>query len=141
MSPFAIRPATPRDARAILELWRLAGAFPSRTDDEKSICSLIARDPHALLVAEDGEEVVGSLIAGFDGWRGTLFRLAVLPERRRSGIGRALVAAGERSLQERGAARVSLYAIKTEVAAAAFWNAAGYEDDDYTRRLVKNLRS
>jgi ribosomal protein S18 acetylase RimI-like enzyme len=65
----------------------------------------------------------------------------VLPERRRSGIGRALVAAGERSLQERGAARVSLYAIKTEVAAAAFWNAAGYEDDDYTRRLVKNLRS
>ena len=141
MSPFAIRPAAPRDAHAILELWRLAGAFPSRTDDEASICSLIGHDPEALLVAEEKGELVGSLVAGFDGWRGTLFRLAVLPERRRSGIGRALVAAGERSLQERGAARVSLYAIKTEVAAAAFWNAAGYEDDDYTRRLVKNLRS
>jgi hypothetical protein len=42
MSSPTIRPAVAEDARAILELWRLAGAFPSRTDNEESVCSLIA---------------------------------------------------------------------------------------------------
>jgi ribosomal protein S18 acetylase RimI-like enzyme len=139
VSSFAIRSATPRDARAILELWRLAGAVPTRTDEEGSIRSLVAHDPKAVLIAEDEGELLGSLIAAFDGWRGALFRLAVLPERRHLGIGRALVAAGERSLRERGAARINTYAVKAETAAIAFWNAIGYEKDDRTSRFVKNL--
>ncbi|MGA9762497.1 MAG: GNAT family N-acetyltransferase [Gaiellaceae bacterium] len=139
MSELTLRPATPQDAPAILELWRLAGAVPSRTDDEASICSLIAHDPRALVVAERAGRLVGSLVAGFDGWRGSLFRLAVLPEHRRSGIGRALVASGERSLRERGAARINLYAVKREPGAVEFWDAVGYAHDDRTRRFVKNL--
>lgn len=139
MSPPVIRAAVPEDARAILELWRLAGAFPTRTDNEESVRSLIAHDPRALLVAEEKGALVGSLIAAFDGWRGALFRLAVLPAYRRIGIGRALLVAGERSLLERGAARINTYAIKAEDAAIGFWNAVGYDADDRTRRFAKNL--
>jgi ribosomal protein S18 acetylase RimI-like enzyme len=139
VSAYLIRPARPKDAPSILALWRAAGAFPTRTDNEKSICSLITHEPRALLVAEGEGELVGSLIAAYDGWRGALFRLAVLPARRRLGIGRALVAAGERSLRERGAARINTYAIKIEDAAVGFWSAVGYEADDRTRRFVKNL--
>ena len=134
-----VRPAAPEDAQAILELWRLAGAFPTRTDDEESVCSLIAHDPEAVLVAEEEGEPVGTLVAAFDGWRGTLFRLAVLSTHRRRGIARALVAEGERSLRERGAVRVGLYAIRTETEALAFWRAVDYERDDRTCRFVKNL--
>ena len=139
MSPFAVRRATFRDAPAILELWRLADAEPTRTDDEASICSLIAHDPDALLVAEDEGELVGSVIAAFDGWRGTFFRLAVLPARRRAGIGQALVYAGERSLRERGAVRITLFAVKAAVGADDFWLAADYARDNRTQRYVKNL--
>ena len=139
MSPFAVRRATFRDAPAILELWRLADAEPTRTDDEASICSLIAHDPDALLVAEDEGELVGSVIAAFDGWRGTFFRLAVLPARRRYGIGRALVAVGERSLRERGAARITLFAVKAADGADEFWLASDYAHDNRTQRYVKNL--
>ena len=138
MSP-AIRLANAGDAGAILELWRLAATVTTRTDDEASLRSLIARDPEALLLAEEEGELVGSVIAAFDGWRGTFFRLAVLPERQRAGIGQALVAAGERSLRERGAARITLYAIKAEAGAEAFWLAADYAPDDRTARYVKNL--
>ena len=134
-----VRSATLEDAQAILELWRLAEAFPTRTDNEESVCSLIAHDPRALLIAEEEGELVGSLIAAYDGWRGALFRLAVLPAHRRLGVGRALLAAGERSLLERGAARINTYAIKTEDAAIGFWSAVGYDADDRMRRFVKNL--
>lgn len=122
MSSFTIRSADSSDADTVLELWRLAGMMPSRTDDETSICAL-----------------VGTLIAGFNGWRGMLFRLAILPERRRAGIGRTLVAAGERSLRERGARRVGLQALKTEQVARDFWLAVGYSTDDYSQRYVRNL--
>jgi len=139
VSPLSIRPGRPADATSVLELWRRAGSVPTRTDDEESIRFLIEHDPNALLVAEDGGDLVGTLIAAFDGWRGMLYRLAVLPERRRSGVGRALVAAGERSLRARGAVRVSCVAIKAETVALAFWTAAGYVGDHRIRRFVKNL--
>ncbi|MGD0272992.1 MAG: GNAT family N-acetyltransferase [Gaiellaceae bacterium] len=139
MSVPVIRTAVPEDAHAILELWRLAGAFPTRSDNEESVCSLVAHDQEAVLVAEEDGELAGTLVAAFDGWRGTLFRLAVLPSHRRRGVARALVAAGERSLRDRGAVRVSLYAIRAETEALEFWSAIGYERDERVVRFVKNL--
>jgi ribosomal protein S18 acetylase RimI-like enzyme len=137
-TPF-IRLATPGDAADVLELWQDAGTVTTRTDDEESIRALIRWDDRALIVAGEDKRLVGSLIAAFDGWRGMLFRAAVRPEYRRSGVARALVAEGERSLRERGAVRASCYAIRTEAGAVAFWEAVGYDRDDYTQRLVKNL--
>ena len=46
------------------------------------------------------------MIVGWDGWRGSMYRIAVLPARRREGIGRALVAEGERRLRAWGACKV-----------------------------------
>ena len=139
MSPVPIRTAKPEDAPSILDLWQRAGSFPTRTDNEESVCSLIAHDPTAVLVAVEGTELIGSLVAAFDGWRGMLFRVAVLPTRRRRGVGRALVAEGEQRLRERGAARINLYAIRAETSAIGFWNAVGYEPDDRCQRFVRNL--
>jgi ribosomal protein S18 acetylase RimI-like enzyme len=139
VSSLTVRPGTFKDVPAILKLWCLADAEPTRTDDEASICSLIAHDPEALLVAENEGELVGSVIAAFDGWRGTFFRLAVLPARRRAGIGQALVYAGERSLRERGAVRITLFAVKAAVGADEFWLATDYAADNRTQRYVKNL--
>lgn len=138
---FAIRPATRDDIPAVLELWRLAGALPTRTDDEGSIRALIEHDPEALLLSIEAGEAVGSLIAGFDGWRGSLFRMAVLPSHRRRGVATALVAEGERSLRQRGAARITFFAIRAESEAIAFWDSTGFARDERALRFVKNLSS
>ncbi len=61
--------------------------------------ALLERDPSALLVAELGDQLVGSVIAGWDGWRGHLYRLAVHPDRSREGVGRALLVAAESRLR------------------------------------------
>jgi ribosomal protein S18 acetylase RimI-like enzyme len=139
VSDVRIRPAVAADVPVVLELWRQAGSVPTRTDNEQAIERLLAHDASSLLIAEEDGAVVGTLIAAFDGWRGALYRLAVLPGRRRRGVAGALVSEGERLLRERGAARVSLYAVRTETGALDFWKTGGYRQDEYTWRFVKDL--
>ncbi|MGH9920350.1 MAG: GNAT family N-acetyltransferase [Nitrososphaerales archaeon] len=118
-----IRSATPTDASHVLALWREAEAHPSHTDDIESIKSLVAHDPDALLVAEDGGRIVGSVIAAWDGWRGSIYRLTVAPDHRRAGLGRHLLAAAEHRLGDAGAARLQAIVVETDVRATNFWRA------------------
>jgi ribosomal protein S18 acetylase RimI-like enzyme len=66
-----IRPATDADLDAVLDLWRRGTPVVSHTDDGRGLRTLLARDPEALLVAEDDGDgrLVGTLIATWDGWR------------------------------------------------------------------------
>ncbi|NEE56178.1 GNAT family N-acetyltransferase, partial [Streptomyces sp. SID8455] len=65
------------------------------SDDGDGVARLVERDPDALILAERDGTLVGTVIAGFDGWRCHLYRLAVHPEQRRRGVGGALLAAAE----------------------------------------------
>lgn len=95
MTDLMIRPATPEDLDTVLAFWKAAAEGTSITDDRDGVERLVARDPEALILAEREGELVGTVIAGFDGWRCHLYRLAVHPGRRRLGIGSALLAAAE----------------------------------------------
>jgi ribosomal protein S18 acetylase RimI-like enzyme len=134
-----IRPARPGDAETVLEIWAATGLYPSVSDDAEYVRAILAHDPTALLVAEVDGRVVGTLIAGFDGWRGNMYRLAVLPEHRRRGIARALVEEGERLLREKGAARAAAIVILSKRRAVEFWEAAGYGSQADAGRFVKTL--
>jgi ribosomal protein S18 acetylase RimI-like enzyme len=123
----------------VLALWREAEAPPSPTDGPDSLRTLIRRDPEALLVAEARGEVVGSLIVGWDGWRGNLYRLAVLPAQRRTGVARRLVREGVRRLQERGAVRINALVIRSDTAATGFWRAAGFTHDARMARFRREV--
>src|SRR5689334_16978140 len=101
----ALRPATSDDIPAILAFWVEATAEPSSTDDLAGVGGLLAHAPGALIVAVDGGAIVGTVIAGWDGWRGTLYRLAVAPSHRRRGIATALVDEAEHHLHTHGVRR------------------------------------
>jgi len=134
-----IRPCATHEIGKVLELWRRADAAPSVSDDEAGVGALLERDPQALLVAVDDGVLIGTLIAGFDGWRGTLARLAVDPAQRRRGVATALLTAGEARLRRLGARRSSAIVIESHAEAVGFWNAAGYARDGRVARFVKNL--
>jgi ribosomal protein S18 acetylase RimI-like enzyme len=134
-----IRSARRDDVSAVLDLWTTADAVPSVTDDGDSLERLLARDPDALLVAEVGDRLVGSLIAAWDGWRGNMYRLAVHPDHRRRGIGRALVTEGEARLRAHGARRVTALVVGEHEHATSTWRAAGYEHDARIDRYVTTL--
>jgi ribosomal protein S18 acetylase RimI-like enzyme len=71
-----------------LELWaQVRSGHASTPDCIDDVERLLADSPAALLVAEHGGEIVGALIAGWDGWRGNMYRLAVSERHRREGVG------------------------------------------------------
>jgi ribosomal protein S18 acetylase RimI-like enzyme len=127
------------DVEATLDLWRRAEASPSPTESVEDLRGLLERDPEALLLADAGGEIVGSLIVGWDGWRAGFYRLAVDPVYRRHGLATALVHAGEERFRSLGAKRLNAIAESHKPAAMAFWASAGYEEQSSRSRFVKNL--
>src|SRR5215211_7173146 len=121
-------------------MWDAARSSYSPTPDSLEVLRrLRERDPESLLVARRNGRVVGTLIAGWDGWRGNMYRLAVAAGYRRQGIGLALVRAGERRLRDRGARRVTALVGAEDDDAMALRRAARYEHDRNVSRFVKNL--
>jgi ribosomal protein S18 acetylase RimI-like enzyme len=135
-----IRRATDEDVGAVLHLWTLARSRrASAPDSRQNVESLVSGNPAALLVAEAAGEVVGAVIAGWDGWRGNIYRLAVGQNYRRQGIGLRLIRAAEDYLRDRGAERITALVAFDDEAAGAFWDAAGYPQDRAMGRRVRNI--
>ena len=139
MSDLHIRGAALADIDAVLAFWREAAEGTSISDDRDGVSRLIARDPDALILAERGGRLVGSVIAGFDGWRCHLYRLAVHPEYRRQGIGSALLTAAEERFVALGGRRGDAMVLERNETGQHAWRAAGYAPEDHWRRWVKHL--
>jgi ribosomal protein S18 acetylase RimI-like enzyme len=136
MSAWTIRLATEADCSGILRLWRAAGNVPTATDSADGLSRLLQHDSDCLLLAEVDNEVIGSLIAAWDGWRGSFYRLAVHPAWRRQGLGTTLVRAGEDRLRRLGAVRLTAIAADDGSAALELWDAAGYRRQKDRTRFV-----
>ncbi|MCY3959467.1 MAG: GNAT family N-acetyltransferase [Chloroflexi bacterium] len=135
---FEIRACTESDVEAVLALWRHSSS-PGSTDTAAAINARLARDDGLFLLASIEGTVIGSLIAGWDGWRGYFYRLVVDQAYRRRGIAAALVREGERRLSELGARRIYAAVLAYEEPAVEFWRAAGYELTSHVRPFAKDL--
>ncbi|MFB7394067.1 GNAT family N-acetyltransferase [Streptomyces sp. NPDC056191] len=134
-----IRAATPDDAEAVLAFWKESAEGTSVSDDVPGVTRLVARDPEALLLAVADDRIVGSVIAGWDGWRASLYRLAVLPSYRRRGISTALLRAAEERFLALGGRRADAMVLEANATGQRLWTAAGYGREDHWRRWVKPL--
>ncbi|MFF5307247.1 GNAT family N-acetyltransferase [Streptomyces sp. NPDC013161] len=139
MSDLHIRSAALSDIDAVLAFWREAAEGTSISDDRDGVARLITRDPDALILAERDGRLVGSVIAGFDGWRCHLYRLAVHPEQRRQGIGSALLSAAEERFVALGGRRGDAMVLERNETGQHAWRAAGYAPEEQWRRWVKHL--
>lgn len=137
MTP-VIRSADHDDLGAVLHLWEAADAEPTHTDDLDALLRLVEHDRGALLVADATDrKVVGSVIAGWDGWRGSIYRLAVDPAYRRRGLGRSLLREAERRVAVLGGRRLQAIVVETDVRAIGFWRASGWDEQVERVRFVK----
>ena len=139
MSTVDLRPCRAEDVDAVLALWQRADAVPRPTDRPDALHRRLERDRELFILAWDGDRLVGSLMGGWDGWRGQMYRLAIDLEYRRQGLARRLVEAVEARLRALGAERITSLVFTEEPGAAAFWRSAGTEPDPATERYAKNL--
>jgi ribosomal protein S18 acetylase RimI-like enzyme len=139
MDELRIRAATPSDLDTVLAFWRKAAEGVSISDDRKGVTQLIARDPGALLLAECASGFVGTVIAGFDGWRRHLYRLAVHPAPRRQGVATALLKTAENRFTALGGRRGDAMVLDRNKLAHFAWSVAGYTRQPEWSRWVKPL--
>lgn len=133
-----IRHCTTDDVYAVCALWR--EVFPEYDDPAKP-----HEDPRAdiqrklewnddlfWVATNDDDEIIGSIIAGYDGHRGWIYSAAVSSNGRRQGTGRALVHHAEEALRKLGAPKVNIQVIVDNFSAQNFWKSEGYEMDRVT---------
>ena len=92
------------------------------------------------LVAIQGNTVVGSVIAGWGGWRGNIYRLAVAPEARRRRLAQRLFREAALVVKSKGGRRLSALVERHEAHAVGFWDhlaADGWRRDERMMRYVR----
>jgi ribosomal protein S18 acetylase RimI-like enzyme len=140
----AIRPVRDDELAAVLRLWHVAGVSPASISDSIEGLTCLIREPAAaLLVATIDNQIVGSVIGGWDGWRGNIYRLAVTAEYRRRGIARRLVAEISSALIAKGATRLSALVEHEHQWAIDFWDSVsdlGYERDPKFARYIADRK-
>jgi GNAT superfamily N-acetyltransferase len=111
---------------AVVGLWDVCGINVPGNDPAEEI-ALIQRSPNSvLLLGHLGDRLIGTVLAGHDGHRGWLYKLAVAPDYRRLGHGRALVRHAEAWLRERGLPKVNLLIREANHAVRDFYVRVGY---------------
>jgi ribosomal protein S18 acetylase RimI-like enzyme len=122
-----MREADAADASEVIALWEACGLNRPWNDPAADFTRAIAGPASAVLVRHDGGALVASVMIGCDGHRGWVYYLAVAPERRRAGLGRAMMDAAEAWLRARGAPKVQLMVREDNEAALGFYEALGLE--------------
>ena len=126
-----IRPYEAGDKSGLIQLW--TEVLPDRAPHNDPLSSLerkLVVDSDLLLVAVVDDVVVGTVMGGYDGHRGWIYSLAVLPEYRKQGIGSALIQEVEARLKLRGCMKVNLQVLVTNASVVDFYERLGYHVEE-----------
>lgn len=115
---------------AAVALWHETGLTRPWNDPVTDLRAALEGATSTVLASVDEGRLDGTVMAGYDGHRGWLYYLAVSPAEQGRGLGKALVAAAEEWLRDRGAPKVQLMVRATNAAVVAFYAALGYLDTE-----------
>lgn len=123
-----IRVMTMDDYDAVLALMSKTPGISLRdADSRQATARYLERNPDMSFVAESGSGLCACVMCGHDGRRGYLQHLLVLPEFRRQGLARALVTRCLSKLEALGIHKCHLDVLKTNDAAARYWQSQGWQ--------------
>jgi ribosomal protein S18 acetylase RimI-like enzyme len=126
----AIAPIEDSDVEAVIALWRRCNLTRPWNDPAADI-ALARHGPNAtVLVGRDNGAVAASALVGHDGHRGWVYYVAVDPDRRQNGYGRAIMDAAEDWLRRAGIAKLQLMVRPDNAIVQAFYESIGYDEQE-----------
>jgi len=126
----AIAPIEDADVAAVIALWQRCDLTRPWNDPAADI-ALARRGPNStILIGRDGDAVVATAMVGHDGHRGWVYYVAVDPDRRCSGYGRAIMNAAEEWLLQAGIAKLQLMVRSDNARVQAFYESIGYDEQE-----------
>ncbi len=125
-----IRPVEDGDIGSLIALWGVCELTRPWNDPLSDIAHARATEHASILLGFSGYALVASVMVGYDGHRGWVYYLAVDPVAQNRGHGRAMMAAAEAWLSERGAPALRLMVRDANSDALRFYKALGFERQD-----------
>ncbi len=111
-------------------------------DSEQGIGRFLNRNPTTCFVAEEGNQIVGVILAGNDGRRGYIYHTAVHPDYRHRGIATDLLTAAINALKEQGINKAALVVFSKNQDGNRFWERMGFtvrEDLVYRNKAIVEM--
>ena len=128
---------------AIITLWQTVFGYETAHNEPNLVIDhKLAVDDGLFFVALSEGTIVGSIMAGYDGHRGWLYSLAVLPSHRHQGIGTGLVLKAEQALTARGCMKLNLQIMEGNESVQAFYASLGYSVEvrvSMGKRIAENI--
>ena len=130
MMSIVIRPFRDQDRHEVIELWGRCGLIVPVNDPQKDIDCKMQVGSDLFLVGLRNNEVITTLMGGYEGHRGWLNYLAVDPLWQGKGYGKSMVEAVELRLLAKGCPKVNLQVRSSNIKVLDFYQRLGYQCDD-----------
>lgn len=135
----SIRSALPDDADAMAAIERECFSDPWSEESFRQMMALpVSLSLAATTETDEGEGLVGYLMALAVEPEGEIANIAVSPNCRRLGVGRALMTEGLRLMEERGCDRFFLEVRESNLPAQALYGQLGFEVTGRRKRYYKD---
>ncbi len=127
------------DRNAVIALWQACDLTRPWNDPHQDIDRKMQYQPELFFVGIENNAIIASAMAGYDGHRGSVFYLAISPQKQGNGYGKKMMHHLENTLRAIGCPKINIAVRTTNVPVLAFYNRQGYSKDDVViiaKRLI-----
>jgi ribosomal protein S18 acetylase RimI-like enzyme len=130
LATLSFAPIEDADVAAVIDLWQRCGLTRPWNDPAADI-ALARRGPNStILIGRDDGAIVATAMVGHEGHRGWVYYVAVDPDCRAKGHGRAIMNAAEDWLRQAGIAKLQLMVRPDNAKVQAFYESLGYDEQE-----------
>lgn len=138
---FIIRTIENKDIDTVVELWEICNITRPWNHPETDIFRKMNQKDDLFLVAEKDNNVIASIMGGYDGHRGWIHYLAVHPDHQRLGIATALIQNIEKRLIAIGCPKIQLMVRPENTSVIHFYETLDFEEIESVclgKRLIQD---
>lgn len=124
-----IRPFHRESTQEVIKLWQECDLVRPWNNPEKDIQRKLSHSPELFFLAWLQDRLVGSCMAGYDGHRGWIYYLGVIPDMRNKGIGKKMIQHAQEELANHGCPKINLMVRQTNTKVIQFYKTLEFSDD------------
>jgi len=126
-----IREYKNKDKNEVISIWKeIFNSNKPHNNPNLVINMKTKQRDNLFFVAEENNQIVGTIIAGYDGHRGWIYSLAVIPNKRNQGIGKLLVYKALDELKKLNCLKVNLQIYSENDTVINFYKKLGFLIED-----------
>ena len=136
-----IRSYIETDLQEVIKLWKSCGLVVPWNNPEEDIARKLKVDPDLFLIGKASDEIVASVMGGYEGHRGWINYLAVAPTHQRNGYGAEMMVEVEKRIRAKGCPKINLQVRSSNADVMSFYASIGYRVDEVVslgKRLLED---